>query len=322
MPMQVSPDATLLHTARVLVVAEDMAAVREAYRGLKDWQRFHVHGARDPGGAIEDLFEHHFDVLVVDHRCWCGSTESGPDLQDAVAESRTAAVVIVGPGCGEADCTSADLTSTYVVTHGSLYDSGGLGNTVREAFAMAMAMRRRETMTRWLAREATTDMLTGLHNRSSFDLALDAACAESAEERTGLILMNVVGTDAVNQNYGRAAGDQLLQRAAIAITRVLRSEDVAARLAGDTFGVVLRGADINTCRRVARRIAQELEHANEQEWPGEVPVTLTFGAASGLGYSSRELYEQARRQLTEQRRRAPAFASSHGSSSSNGPSIA
>src|SRR5690606_10695870 len=124
--------------------------------------------------------------------------------------------------------------------------------------------------------------------RRAFDEALIAACERAAESGSPvtLVLLNVVGTRAMNEARGHAAGDSLIQRAAVGMNRAVRGSDFSARIGGDDFGVILAGADVEIGKRVARRIAQETERLNLNEWLDEPPLSLTFGVASGIGCSA------------------------------------
>ena len=84
---------------------------------------------------------------------------------------------------------------------------------------------------------ARTDELTGLPNRRRFIAEL-----ELLRRRTGtLLLLDLDGFKAVNDNYGHEVGDQLLKQITLRFNRVLPSDVLIARLGGDEFGVVVYG---------------------------------------------------------------------------------
>ncbi|HTM58494.1 MAG TPA: GGDEF domain-containing protein, partial [Candidatus Udaeobacter sp.] len=64
---------------------------------------------------------------------------------------------------------------------------------------------------------------------------------------------------ALNQRYGRPAGDRALEEAALVIKLALRESDIVARLGGDGFGVVLPETDSLMARRCAERLCRALE---------------------------------------------------------------
>jgi diguanylate cyclase (GGDEF)-like protein len=84
---------------------------------------------------------------------------------------------------------------------------------------------------------ARTDELTGLPNRRRFIAEL-----ELLRRRTGtLLLLDLDGFKAVNDNYGHEVGDQLLKQITLRFNRVLPNGVLIARLGGDEFGVVVYG---------------------------------------------------------------------------------
>ena len=84
---------------------------------------------------------------------------------------------------------------------------------------------------------ARTDELTGLPNRRRFIAEL-----ELLRRRTGtLLLLDLDGFKAVNDNYGHEVGDQLLKQITLRFNRVLPNDVLIARLGGDEFGVIVYG---------------------------------------------------------------------------------
>jgi diguanylate cyclase (GGDEF)-like protein len=317
MPAQLPPALMTTRGARVLVVGTTIASIRMVRKALQAHTPFHVSGSREPRVALEHMQSDRFDVVVFDHGIGC---EEAKAMVEAARSAAPIAFVVVGAPAGDA-CLLTGGDRIAVFGHDDVRDGCGLVESVVEAAERARAIRRRETKTRWLEREATTDGLTGLHNRRAFDEALNVACSPGAGSSVGLILMNVVGTGMVNHNYGLDEGDRMLQRAALGIGRSIRAADFAARLGADEFAVIIGDADIDLCRRVARRISRELEHLNTSEWPDDLPVSVTFGLACARGCASGELYEAAREQLARQRRFVPALVSRRGGGD-DGPSVA
>ena len=123
---------------------------------------------------------------------------------------------------------------------------------------------RHRTMTR-LAFEAQHDYLTGLPNRSHFFDLLELALkqARSRSELLALLFLDLDRFKQVNDTLGHAMGDRILQQVAARLKSLLISPgDLAARIAGDEFMVVLTGlADNNAATRFAARILEALRDA-------------------------------------------------------------
>ena len=85
---------------------------------------------------------------------------------------------------------------------------------------------------------STRDALTGLFNRSFFDGELERLM-ESRRYPVSVIIADVDGLKEINDSFGHAAGDQMIQLAAAVLRHAVRPEDVVARLGGDEFAILL-----------------------------------------------------------------------------------
>jgi diguanylate cyclase (GGDEF)-like protein len=90
------------------------------------------------------------------------------------------------------------------------------------------------------ALEAATDFLTGLPNRRAFVMALEAEINERAGSFS-LAILDLNRFKAVNDTFGHAVGDKLLEEVAARLTRAVGSQGFVARLGGDEFGILLHG---------------------------------------------------------------------------------
>ncbi|MCP2089094.1 UNVERIFIED_ORG: diguanylate cyclase (GGDEF)-like protein [Paraburkholderia sediminicola] len=107
----------------------------------------------------------------------------------------------------------------------------------------------RDTVALLLARESShrlahQDSLTGLPNRARItELLLERTAAGSLRQnhRFAVLLIDLDGFKAINDSLGHAAGDQILQEAAIRLREVLPTGDLVGRLAGDEFVAITDG---------------------------------------------------------------------------------
>lgn len=148
-----------------------------------------------------------------------------------------------------------------------------------------------------LLRLAQTDFLTGLANRSRFKDIFDREKQRSLRERRPLSLL-VIDLDyfkEVNDQYGHEAGDAALIYVAQLLTRRLRATDLACRLGGEEFGVIL----VDTSGDVAVDVAEDLRRTLEQSpFPNAgqpIKLTMSVGVAQfGIdGNSLRSLLSAA-----------------------------
>lgn len=112
-----------------------------------------------------------------------------------------------------------------------------------------------------LAYMASHDPLTGLANRSTFAEQI-ARCVQRANRHGGMVACLFLDLDRfkrVNDSFGHAFGDELLQQAAIRLRRCVRGNDVIGRLGGDEFTVLLDGINAPAdAAAAARKILDEL----------------------------------------------------------------
>lgn len=99
---------------------------------------------------------------------------------------------------------------------------------------------RRDQFEKDLRHIATTDALTGVHNRRLFDAFFPTALARGQRngQRVGLAMLDLDQFKAVNDSHGHAVGDAVLVEFAQRLTASVRASDTVARLSGDEFVVV------------------------------------------------------------------------------------
>mgnify|MGYP000340985963 FL=1 len=102
------------------------------------------------------------------------------------------------------------------------------------------------------------------------------------------ILFSVIQVDldhfkAINDRFGHQAGDRVLSHAAGLISSSLRAQDVAGRVGGEEFCVILPGANLTQAAEVAERIRLKL---NEKEML--IAKSTTIRISASLGVSSSE----------------------------------
>ncbi|HYE34422.1 diguanylate cyclase domain-containing protein [Methylocaldum sp.] len=143
-------------------------------------------------------------------------------------------------------------------------------------------------LTQKLSYEASHDRLTGLANRIEFERRLGnllAATRESRSEHT-LCYLDLDQFKIVNDSYGRAAGDQLLQSLGHTLENRLRQSDILARLGGGEFGLLLEHCPLETAWIIANNLRDAVRKCRlpwaRKDFLVSVSIGITtFTAASG-----------------------------------------
>jgi len=143
--------------------------------------------------------------------------------------------------------------------------------------------KRAERRIRYLAR---FDMLTKMPNRMQFQHLLQQALARSRRRPGGvaLLYLDVDHFKEVNDTFGHAAGDRVLETLSERLVRALPRESVVGRLAGDEFAAFIETTDGHGARgeqaaAIARLLLQEVSrplHVGEHE----IDVTVSIGIAA------------------------------------------
>lgn len=137
---------------------------------------------------------------------------------------------------------------------------------------------------------AILDPLTSLHNRRFAEERLAAEIARSKRHGRALTvaLLDLNDFKKINDQYGHAAGDQVLKEFAQQLTRAIRGSDLAARVGGDEFVVLLPECSPAQVQLVLER----LRHLNIP-WGGEeIPISFSAGWTDYQAGESAELLLQ------------------------------
>lgn len=132
-----------------------------------------------------------------------------------------------------------------------------------------------------LRRLALVDGLTGLANRSHFRDVFAQERERYLRHKTPLSLL-VVDIDKfkrVNDQFGHDAGDTALCFVADILRSRIRQTDIAGRLGGEEFGVLLSGADINYAVRIADMLRERIAQRSVRYHGQAIPLSVSIGVA-------------------------------------------
>jgi diguanylate cyclase (GGDEF)-like protein len=143
-----------------------------------------------------------------------------------------------------------------------------------------------EAQSRQLERLAQHDSLTGLINYRQLTRLLERALARAGRRDTVVVLMfiDLDGFKAVNDTYGHATGDLVLQMVARRVQEKLRAEDALARLGGDEFVIMLEEvASREGALRVAQLALDQINSITEADG-NPVRISASIGITSARGH--------------------------------------
>lgn len=144
-----------------------------------------------------------------------------------------------------------------------------------------------------------TDALTGLNNRAAFDRSIirEMSLADRHVRPLTLLLLDIDFFKKVNDDYGHAAGDEVLRVVAETFREATRSSDVTFRYGGEEFAILL-DVDSLTSLDVAERIRQSLKNQVVDFEGKKINITASIGMASyQLKEGQRSLFERADKAL-------------------------
>jgi diguanylate cyclase (GGDEF)-like protein len=151
---------------------------------------------------------------------------------------------------------------------------------------------------------AMHDSLTGLANRKLFDETLQAALARAKREKysTALLMVDLDHFKPINDLHGHQVGDAILQHVGESLLSVIRSSDLAARIGGDEFAVILEHVTHSDIALVADKMLEAINTKLQFSISGSLEVSCSVGVAISNPKASNEeqasvIYEQADKAL-------------------------
>ena len=147
--------------------------------------------------------------------------------------------------------------------------------------------RRVERLVDSLDSAASTDPLTGLLNRRSFEVEFERELTRAAryERPLTLAVFDLDHFKLVNDRFGHDVGDTALCVTAATLDDARRSSDVVARLGGEEFAVLFVDTDEADAHRAAARIADDLDRGRGREGDS-VELSISAGVAQFGGLQS------------------------------------
>lgn len=179
------------------------------------------------------------EYMVVAGHAWTLSMHTQPEFEARLGRDSAAVIAVTGVGLS----LSLALLVWLMVS--------GRARALRLAAGMTVELRHM----------AQHDTLTQLPNRALFSDRLNQELARAKRDggRFAVIFLDLDNFKPINDKYGHAIGDQLLQQVAQRLQAAIRAVDTAGRIGGDEFVVLMAGlSELGTALGLAEKIRQTL----------------------------------------------------------------
>ena len=144
-----------------------------------------------------------------------------------------------------------------------------------------------------LEEKASMDGLTGLMNRHTFDARIveSFVLAQREGSTLSLIILDIDDFKRRNDQFGHVAGDTALRLVGEALSECCRKGDIAARVGGEEFALLLPGTEQADAERLGERVLRCVREIRGTE----MPLTVSVGVATmtEMTHSAERLYERA-----------------------------
>jgi len=134
-----------------------------------------------------------------------------------------------------------------------------------------------------LAYLSSTDTLTKLNNRHSFDLEINLALqrANRQKHHLSLLFLDIDHFKRVNDNYGHSGGDAILKSFADILKQQLRNTDFLARFGGEEFAILLPDCDAQQAQQIANNLREKVaQYPFDTNGYGAIQISTSIGISS------------------------------------------
>jgi len=148
-------------------------------------------------------------------------------------------------------------------------------------------------------RKSETDTLSGILNRRGFLQRIEQTLRSPAVPMT-LILADIDNFKSINDRWGHATGDRVIEAFARVLTSAAGSGNAVGRIGGEEFAMLIVGGELSTARLFAESARVSLSLLEVEGLPERERITASFGVAQwqqGIGYD--ELFRLADAALYE-----------------------
>ena len=178
-----------------------------------------------------------------------------------------------------AEVIEPNLNGDFLVTTSPLFDDTG---NFAASVHVARDITERKQVEEQQRRLAETDDLTRLWNRRYFMNSLEKEIerAQRYGQVFSLLMLDIDHFKVVNDTYGHAAGDRVLQHFSVIFGMLFRQVDVPARLGGEEFAVLLPQTGMDDAYSVAERFRKSVQSSPFHTGKADIFFTVSIGVAA------------------------------------------
>lgn len=260
----------------LLLIDDDRLQARMVQQQLKAFRRdqFEMEWAATFEDGLERLLSDEHEVCLLDFQL--GERDGLELIQQAKEAGCTVPIVfLTAESSSDIDIRAMNAGAMDYLVKGEI-SASTLERSIRYALKLASTLAE-------LNRLATHDELTGLLNRRELDRILSEEADRSARfgRPFSLVMLDLDHFKSVNDKYGHAAGDQVLQETARRISGLLRKTDRIARFGGEEIAVLLIELAEDAAAEVADRLVAEVRSTPYLLKDGtSLQITISAGLAS------------------------------------------
>ena len=225
----------------------------------------------DSQKALEELIKAEYDIYLLDYQL------QDRDGLSILAEAQQAGcrkpiVLLTGQGDDRVDTLAMQMGAADYLPKDEMTNPL-LMRTLRHALERSELLEK-------LHHQAVHDMLTGLYNRRYImdRLTSSISAAHRHNHPLSLCLCDVDHFKGINDTHGHILGDEVLVHFAHAITKSIRTEDIAGRYGGDEFCIIFphaSTAEAAACTERIRQMISEIKIPTQSD--AVISFTVTFG---------------------------------------------
>jgi diguanylate cyclase (GGDEF)-like protein len=278
-----------------IVIVEDDAKYRDLLEATLAANGFDVSTAADGAAGLVLIRQTIPDAVVLD---WVLPILDGGALTRAIKSDPTLSRVFViiasarAEGINRAEGIEIGADD-YLVKP---IEPKELLARLRNGLMMRRLQAELEEKNRELARLASTDPLTELPNRRSFDhtIARELRGAKRYDDPVSLVLLDIDEFKSVNDRFGHGVGDEVLKEVGNRLREACRAGDQVARIGGEEFALILTRTGGEGAAAAAERTRSLISDSTFRTSAGDLTITVSLGVAcagGAIGFDAQDLFK-------------------------------